>query len=107
MKDKPYYSSAVDTFTVGHTLLEMIQANFEKTIKQFAFNKNQYDTGNEKIDDIAPFTFFMEVFSENKYTDEERKAMQNPYTNCEMVWNDKEDIKQQLLTNFKNSIATI
>jgi len=79
------YSYPVDVFSAGYLLLEMIQAQFASTFRKFVFSKN-YVTGNDRIDDIAPLTFFMEHFSEMNYTDEEIGQMLKPDQNCEMPW---------------------
>ena len=64
-----------------------------------------YVTGNDRIDDIAPLTFFMEHFSEMKFTDEEIGQMLKPDQNCEMPWKHTPQKRREFLGRFKRTFA--
>ena len=68
------YSFAVDTFTAGLTLVELIQPKFYETLKKY-LDLKQLKTGNNRIDEIAPFIFFMVYFKELNFNQEEINEM--------------------------------
>jgi len=84
------YSFAVDVFTSGILLLELIQENFYATIKKHTeLHKKDFKTGNDRIDQIAPLTWFMTNLTEMSWTSDEFDQMLSPDDKSEMPW--KED----------------